>query len=294
MYEGRTRGKRMRYTYDDGEDEDEDDNENFSDATSNRRSARQSGRSTPAESGPQYTASGRQVKPRQGGEYGASLLSRSAETPDELGPNYSEDKEASDSEQPVRGGARAGRATRGAVNGGSGLKKRQRISADDEDEGSLDDLSDDAPPTGEEWDSQANDDGDDAMPDADEESDLLEDEDAEPKSLVITLKTNGKARDSGSSPAAEPKPAEDSAALGALKFEPTYSVAIDDAQPASTHLQVQDADTKQTEYPTPTSTVTAATAVEKPLAVTALKPQQSKAPKPAESTQTNGAHVTET
>jgi hypothetical protein len=294
MYEGRTRGKRMRYTYDDGDDEDEDDNENFSDATSNRRSARQSGRSTPAEVGPQYTASGRQVKPRQGGEYGVSLLSRSAETPDELGPDYSEDKEASDSEQPVRGGARAGRATRGAVNGSSGLKKRKRINADDEDEGSLDDLSDDAPPSGEEWDSQANDDGDDAMPDAEDDSDLLEDEDAEPKSLVITLKTNGKARESGSSPVAEPKPMEGSAAPGALKVEPASSVAIEDAHSTSTHLQVQETDVKQTEYPTPTSTVTATTTVDKPLATTGLKPQQSRASKPAESNETNGAHVTET
>ena len=73
------------------------------------------------------------MKPRQGGEYGASLLSRSAETPDELGPDYSESKDASDSEQPVRDGARAGRATRGAVNGGSKLKKRKRINDDDEE-----------------------------------------------------------------------------------------------------------------------------------------------------------------
>jgi len=293
MYEGRTRGKRMRYTYDEAEDEDEDDNENFSDATSNRRSARQSGRSTPADMGPQYTASGRQVKPRQGGEYGASLLSRQAETPDEFGPDYSESKDASDSEQPVRGGARAGRASRGAVNGGSSLKKRKRINNDDEDEGSLDDMSDDAPPSGEEWDSQANDDGDDAMPDADEDSELLDDEDSEPKRLVVTLKTNGKTHENGSSPAVEVKPTEQSAAAGALKVESTPSVAVNGAQPTPTHLQVQDADMKQTEYPTPTSTVTAATIVDKPLAATALKPQQSGSPKPADDTQ-NGTMVTET
>ena len=293
MYEGRTRGKRMRYTYDEAEDEDEDDNENFSDATSNRRSARQSGRSTPADVGPQYTASGRQVKPRQGGEYGASLLSGQAETPDDFGPDYSESKDASDSEQPVRGGARAGRATRGAVNGGSSLKKRKRINDDDDDEGSLDDMSDDAPPSGEEWDSQANDDGDDAMPDADEDSELLDEEDGEPKRLVVTLKTNGKARENGSSPAVEAKPMEDSAAAGGVKVESTSSVAVDGAQPSTTHLQVQDADSKQTEYPTPTSTVIATTIADKPLAATALKPQQSGHSKPAENIQ-NGTSVTET
>jgi len=293
MYEGRTRGKRMRYTYDDAEDEDDDDNENFSDATSARRSARQSGRSTPADVGPQYTASGRQVKPRQGGEYGASLLSRSAETPDELGPDYSESKDASDSEQPVRGGARAGRATRGVVNGGSKLKKRKRINDDDEDEGSLDDMSDDAP-SGEEWDSQANDDGDEAMPDADDEdSDLLEDEDGEPKRLVVTLKTNGKAHENGSSPIVEVKSAEASAAAGALKVESTTSAATDGAQPTTTHLQVQDADVKPTEYPTPTSTVTTTVVADKALAATALKPQQSGHQKPAEDTRVDKM-ITET
>lgn len=293
MYEGRTRGKRMRYTYDDAEDEDEDDNENFSDATSARRSARQSGRSTPADIGPQYTASGRQVKPRQGGEYGASLLSRSAETPDELGPDYSEGKDASDSEQPVRGGARAGRATRGAVNGGSKLKKRKRINDDDEDEGSLDDTSDDAP-SGEEWDSQANDDGDEAMPDADDEdSELLDDEYGEPKRLVVTLKTNSKAHENGSSPIVEVKSAEASAAAGALKVESPTSAATDGAQPTTTHLQVQDADVKPTEYPTPTSTVTTTVVADKALAATALKPQQSGHQKAAEDTRIDKM-VTET
>ena len=294
MYEGRTRGKRMRYTYDEAEDEDEEDNENFSDATSARRSARQSGRSTPADIGPQYTASGRQVKPRQGGEYGASLLSRSAETPDELGPDYTESKDASDSEQPVRGGARAGRATRGAANGGSSLKKRKRINDDDEDEGSLDDMSDDAP-SGEEWDSQANEDGDDAMPDADDEDsdDLLDDEDSEPKRLVVTLKTNGKAHENASSPVVEVKSTEAFAAAGALKAESASSVAANGAQPATTHLQVQDADAKQTEYPTPTSTVTATAVVDNPLAATGLQPQQSGPPKPAEDIQKD-AMVTET
>lgn len=286
MYEGRTRGKRMRYTYDEAEDEDGDD---FSDATSNRRSARQSGRNTPADVGPQYTASGRQVKPRQGGEYGASLLSRGAASPDELGTDYNDDKEASDSEQPVRGGARSGRATRGIVNGGSSLKKRKRITDDDDDEGSLDDMSD-APPSGDEWDSQANDDEDDAMPDADEDSDLLDDEDGEPKSLVITLKTKG----NRSSPIVEPESVEESAAAGAVKPEPSSVNPVDGSQTSPAHLQVQDTDAKQTEYPTPSSTVAATAIVDNITATTALKPQQSAASKPAEEAQVNGVPVTQT
>lgn len=283
MYEGRTRGKRMRYTFDDGDDEDEED---FSDATSNRRSVRQSGRSTPAEVGPQYTASGRQVRPRQGGEYGASLLSTQAMGADELGPDYSEDKEASDSEQPVRGGARAARATRGTVNGGSSLKKRKRITDDDDDEGSMDDMSD-APPSGDDWDSQANDDGDDAMPDADSEDPDEDGEDGEPRSLVVTLKTSSKPKADASSPPAAPKSveAEDSTVSGAVKPEPAAPIATDSAQPTQTSLHT---DSKQTEYPTPTSTVVAATGLDKPLVATALKPQQSSESKSAELGQANG------
>ncbi|KAJ8121342.1 hypothetical protein ONZ43_g2182 [Nemania bipapillata] len=55
MYEGRTRGKRMKYTYSDDEDF-------YSDST-NRRSTRNTGTHTPAEpAGPVTTASGRQIK----------------------------------------------------------------------------------------------------------------------------------------------------------------------------------------------------------------------------------------
>ncbi|KAK6584584.1 hypothetical protein PZA11_002808 [Diplocarpon coronariae] len=70
MYEGRTRGKRMKYTYSDEEDE------VYSDFTTARRSTRHTGTHTPAESsGPTITQSGRQVKSRHGGAYGESMLS---------------------------------------------------------------------------------------------------------------------------------------------------------------------------------------------------------------------------
>ncbi|OAA74589.1 hypothetical protein LEL_08170 [Akanthomyces lecanii RCEF 1005] len=55
MYEGRTRGKRVKYTYSDDEDI------FYSDST-NRRSTRNTGANTPAESGPVTTASGRQIR----------------------------------------------------------------------------------------------------------------------------------------------------------------------------------------------------------------------------------------
>ncbi|KAF5859429.1 hypothetical protein ETB97_002882 [Aspergillus alliaceus] len=71
LYEGRTRGKKLKYTYSDDEDI-------FSDGlTSTRRSTRNSsGISSPAEIvGPRFTASGRQIRSRAGGLYGESLLS---------------------------------------------------------------------------------------------------------------------------------------------------------------------------------------------------------------------------
>jgi hypothetical protein len=68
MYEGRTRGKRMKYTYSDEEDE------GYSDATTSRRSTRNTGTHTPADV-PTVTLSGRQVKSRHGGAYGESMLS---------------------------------------------------------------------------------------------------------------------------------------------------------------------------------------------------------------------------
>lgn len=212
-----------------------------------------------------------------------------------MGPGYSDDRDASDSEQPVRGGARAARATRGVVNGGSRLKKRKRISDDDDDEGSLDDLSDDAP-SGEEWDSQANDDADDAMPDADDESDELDEEeedDAEPKSLVITLKTSSKPQTNGvtsAPPSSDPQNADDSTAAGATKAEPSTSGLVDGLHTASTSLHPPEAEPKQTEYPTPTSTIAG---VDKSLLGMAAKPQSSTFHQASEEKPADGAPTTE-
>ncbi|KAL5599853.1 hypothetical protein ACKRZS_014473 [Fusarium odoratissimum] len=55
LYEGRTRGKKMKYTYSDDEDI-------FTTDSTTRRSTRNTGTHTPAETGPVTTASGRQIK----------------------------------------------------------------------------------------------------------------------------------------------------------------------------------------------------------------------------------------
>ncbi|KUI65230.1 hypothetical protein VM1G_00696 [Cytospora mali] len=56
LYEGRTRGKRVKYTYSDDEDF-------MTDSTGNRRSTRNTRNHSPVEAGPTVTASGRQSRP---------------------------------------------------------------------------------------------------------------------------------------------------------------------------------------------------------------------------------------
>lgn len=175
MYEGRTRGKRLRYTYsDEGEVDDSESAEN------NRRSTRTSGVATPADpSRPTITASGRQVKSRMGGMYGERLLSSHADIDGASATETYSDA----SEQP----GRPTRASRRAEPNGRG-KPRKHI----EGYNSLDELDDedDAMSSGHDWDAGDEDDVDDNLidDDDDEMSDGSEDEDLEPKSLVITLR----------------------------------------------------------------------------------------------------------
>ncbi|KAG9515834.1 hypothetical protein KCV07_g7181, partial [Aureobasidium melanogenum] len=168
LYEGRTRGKRIRYTYSDNEDE--------SDATGSRRSARYSGHSTPADSGPVVTASGRQVRPARTGIYGESLLSGQGETPDYAASETSRTS--------------GGRATRNStrlspLNGDRKRKSRGYNSMDEDSE-------EDAPSSGNEWDGGDDDDDDNDVDDVDmadgeDEDDMDLDQDVK-KSLVVKLK----------------------------------------------------------------------------------------------------------
>ncbi|KXT01438.1 hypothetical protein AC578_9544 [Pseudocercospora eumusae] len=191
IYEGRTRGKRMRYTYDENEDGED------SDATSTRRSTRgQSSRSTPFEAGPSFTASGRQIKQPRQGAYGESLLSTNVMTTDELGPDYSDARSmrsgTADSEHPRASGRPSRAAARGVSHVPENPRKRKHIdgyNAIDE----MSDEDDDADSDGG-WDSDKNgDDEDEKMDDADDadsESSEEVDEDSQraSRSLIVTLK----------------------------------------------------------------------------------------------------------
>jgi hypothetical protein len=208
LYEGRTRGKRIRYTYSDNEDE--------SDATGSRRSTRHSGHSTPADSGPVVTASGRQVRPARTGIYGESLLSGQAETPDYAASETSRT---------------SGRATRNSTRLSPLNEDRKRKSRgynyDDSDE-------EDAPSSGNEWDGGDDDDNEEDdvdMADGDDEDDMDLDQDAK-RSLIIKLKV-GKPQQSvktESTPTEEkPPPTTD---------ESRVSVARQDLENLSTNDQI--------------------------------------------------------
>lgn len=187
LYEGRTRGKRTKYTYSDEED-------GGSDTLSTRRSNRQSGISTPAEpSGPTFTASGRRVRSRHGGAYGEIISSGQADTSRQAsivgmdGPDEDDDEPVSSS-RPRRtaqqNGNKAPIHSRKHIDGYNALD-----SMEDESEASS---------SGGEWDGGDDDEPDDMVEDeedgdvdmSDNEAEVSEDEEEEDvtQSLVVSLR----------------------------------------------------------------------------------------------------------
>lgn len=170
MYEGRTRGKKLKYTYSDDEDI-------LSDEGPSRRSARNTSNNvTPAEpSRPRFTASGRQIRSRAGGLYGEALLT---------GQREDSEDEAEDKTRPQR----ARTATH--PNGYSGY------AVDDlEDES---DAASNENESGNDW--KGGDDDENDMEGDDEGEDASGDEsiaNGEPPSLVVQLRySKGKATSS--------------------------------------------------------------------------------------------------
>ena len=185
LYEGRTRGKRMKYTYDDDED--------IYGTDENRRSSRQSRTATPGD-GPKFTASGRQVRSAFGRSYGdRPAVDGTNSTPGSSDPV---DEEISDQSQALpRADGRARRLGRQTAHG---LRGSARIPGYN----SVDELADesDAASTGEEWGGEDQDfegkfDDAEDEDDADDSSMAGSDDSfgAEPKSLIVRLKCRSKA-----------------------------------------------------------------------------------------------------
>ncbi|ROW12409.1 hypothetical protein VMCG_00650 [Cytospora schulzeri] len=140
LYEGRTRGKRVKYTYSDDEDF-------VSDSTGNRRSTRNTRNHSPVETGPTVTASGRQSRPParlaadnlSNGEASAAPSVQGDATVD--GAVDTEMGEAPDIGS--NGRPRRSAAVHHGTNGWANPRKRRKeYTSDDEDEESEPDFGD--------------------------------------------------------------------------------------------------------------------------------------------------------
>lgn len=135
MYEGRTRGKRVKYTYSDEED--------FYTDSTNRRSTRNTRNHSPAEAGPIVTASGRQSRPPA--RLNADALSNgdASAAPsvqgDNLDTEMSEAAEVGPTGRPRRSAAAHG------TNGSAHPRKRRHdyVSDEEDEDESEPDLGDD-------------------------------------------------------------------------------------------------------------------------------------------------------
>ncbi|KYK57846.1 hypothetical protein DCS_04859 [Drechmeria coniospora] len=170
LYEGRTRGKRMKYTYSDDEDI-------FSDSTGYRRSARNTGASTPAESGPVMTSSGRQVRapPRLNMVAGDGGPAQ----PQADGSEFDQEPSTGPSARPRRAAATA--AANGNANG-HGASRSRHLSADSDADESEAEFGDD-----EEEEAHVPEESEDE--DEYDEDEVMEDDDLvdQPQSLVVKL-----------------------------------------------------------------------------------------------------------
>lgn len=140
LYEGRTRGKRMKYTFSD------DDMDFLSDSTAARRSTRNTGTHTPAEPlGPVVTASGRQIRaPTRLNAELTSNGSRSAAASVQGDTPETRDVEMEDVSVGPTGRPRRSAAVHHGMNGWSSKQQRpdDEYDSDAEDEDSAPDLGD--------------------------------------------------------------------------------------------------------------------------------------------------------
>lgn len=195
LYEGRTRGKRMKYTY-------SDDDEFVSDSTGTRRSGRNTGTNTPAEpAGPVTTASGRQIKApsRMTVDAQNNLTTTSPERDEDARPSSK-----GSSTGPTGRPRRAAAANHGTNGWAPSTRTRGQKSMDDEEEDESEpDLCDDeeehVPDESEEEEEEedvelAEDEEDEVMGDDDDEEADLDDS---PKSMVVKLKVPKKNGEGG-------------------------------------------------------------------------------------------------
>ncbi|KAL6704629.1 hypothetical protein ACN47E_008026 [Coniothyrium glycines] len=234
LYEGRTRGKRQRYTFDEEEDL-------YSDDVPSRRSGRHSGRDSPAaQSGPTVTASGRHVKSRATGMYGETL--HSGQVTDRPSPATGDYVRSDISEEPQQ--SRATRAgNRGAANG-RGLKRA--VDSDEEDDATS-------------WDGGDEDEDEPTQMDLDDDEDGAggetseEADEDEPQSLMVTLRYRKGDSDPPSGPLANGAAPETATTNGAgLQSAYTQGAPLaGTGAPRQPELPLAPAQSQQVAPPTP-------------------------------------------
>ena len=173
----------MKYTYSD------DDEDIYSDATTSRRSTRNTGTHTPAEglAGPTVTLSGRQVKSRQGGAYGESMLS-GTHTPAITTGGFDGTSEEPENDEGASSRPRRAAAANHGLNGWGakggmhieGYNDVDEMTSEDEEDASEQDYGDD----------EEEDDNVPLESDVDDPDDLTDDEEVdegERQSLIIKL-----------------------------------------------------------------------------------------------------------
>jgi hypothetical protein len=234
MYEGRTRGKKLKYTYSDDEDM-------FLDGLPSRRSTRNaSSNVTPAEpSRPRFTASGRQIRSRAGGLYGEALLTGQREDSE-----FDEDEEDEGRPQRAR--------TSINPNGYSGYR-------DDDLEAESEAAPSEAYDSGREWGGEEDDENEF---EGDDEAENVSGDDTitngEPQSLVVQLRY-GKGNLPSQPKVAqdEPPPAQDAQMTDVGEVKPSLHESfphqtISFATPAATAPSFSPAPVPQLPQPVPT------------------------------------------
>ncbi|KAJ4392020.1 hypothetical protein N0V93_005640 [Gnomoniopsis smithogilvyi] len=203
LYEGRTRGKRVKYTYDEDED--------FYTDSSNRRSMRNTRNHSPVETGPVVTASGRlsRAPPRMNADDLSADVSAAQSVQGDTVDH--EMREGSEEFGPTGRPRRAAAVHHGTTGWAHAHKRRRDVLSDDEDE-SEPDLGDDEEEEHvplDETDDAEEFENDDAMEEGDQE--VLADSPGSNGSRVVKLAIkvkfdkNGKAKrlvDNGDTPSA--------------------------------------------------------------------------------------------
>ncbi|KAK8872733.1 hypothetical protein PGQ11_003247 [Apiospora arundinis] len=233
LYEGRTRGKRMKYTYSDDEDF-------VSDSTGTRRSGRNTGTNTPAEpAGPVTTASGRQIKApsRMTVDASNNITTTSPERDEETRPS-SKGSSVGPTGRPRRSAA----ANHGTNGWTKSTRTRGYNSMDDEEE------EESEPDLGDDEEEHVPDESDEEEEEEEEEDELAEDEemgdedneedlDDSPKSMVVKLKVpkkNGEGDDDGPSKLDLSKYRYDSAGKAKSPSEPEKTEDVISVAPRKT------------------------------------------------------------